>query len=89
VRDTSGAVMTMIDLRAARIKAHHANLERYCRLLMTELTDTERTFVHRRIAEERLALENMHQGGGLSGEAEEAPALCEDHPSGRQASAMA
>jgi hypothetical protein len=51
----------MIDLRAARISAHQANIKRYCRLLATELTETERTFLHRRIAEERLALEQLDQ----------------------------
>jgi hypothetical protein len=51
----------MIDLRAARISAHRANIKRYCRLLATELTETERAFLHRRIAEERLALEQLDQ----------------------------
>jgi hypothetical protein len=80
--------MTMTELRAARVKAHRANLERYCRLLTTELTETERTFVHRRIAEERLALEELHQGSGFSGEVEEAQQRT-DHVRGKQASAMA
>jgi hypothetical protein len=51
----------MIDLRAARISAHQANIRRYCRLLATELTETERAFLHRQIAEERLALEQLDQ----------------------------
>ena len=53
--------MTNIDVKAIRINAHRANIKRYCRLLATELTEMERTFVHRRIAEERLALEQLHQ----------------------------
>ena len=60
----------MIDLRAARIGAHQANIKRYCRLLATELTETERAFLHRRIAEERLALEQLDQSNYLSAEVE-------------------
>jgi len=36
-----------------RVRAHQNNLQRYCRLLATELTETERQFIHNRIAEER------------------------------------
>jgi hypothetical protein len=56
-----GEVMTMVDVTAARINAHRSNIKRYCRLLATELTEIERSFVRRRIAEERLALEQLHQ----------------------------
>ena len=45
--------------RAAHIRSHQSNLERYCRLLMTELTDLERQFLHKRIAEERLELDRL------------------------------
>ena len=45
--------------RAARIRFHQSNLERYCRLLATELTDLERQFLHKRIAEERLELDRL------------------------------
>jgi hypothetical protein len=62
--------MTMIDFRAARITAHRANINRYCRLLATELTETERAFLHRRIAEERLALEQLDRSNGPSAGAE-------------------
>jgi len=46
----------MIDFYVQRIKAHKANLDRYSRLLVTQLTQTERDFIHRRIAEEHSAL---------------------------------
>ena len=46
--------------RTVRIEAHEANLKRYARLLTTQLTDTERAFIHKRIAEERLALERLY-----------------------------
>ena len=45
--------------QAARIRSHQSNLERYCRLLATELTDLERQFLHKRIAEERLELDRL------------------------------
>lgn len=35
--------------------SHQTNVERYVRLLRTPLTDIERQFVRRRLAEERLA----------------------------------
>jgi hypothetical protein len=49
----------MSNARAARIHSHQNNLDRYCRLLMTELTDLERQFLHKRIAEERLELDQL------------------------------
>ena len=45
--------------RSARIRSHQSNLERYCRLLTTELTDLERQFLRKRIAEERLKLDRL------------------------------
>jgi hypothetical protein len=45
--------------RNALVRAHHQNINRYCRLLATNLTEQEREYVHRRIVEERLALERV------------------------------
>jgi hypothetical protein len=42
----------MIDFNTARVRSHRRNIERYCRLLATELTDLERQYLHKRIAEE-------------------------------------
>jgi hypothetical protein len=39
--------------------AHEANIQRYQRLLETFLTDNERRFVERRIAEEQQALRQV------------------------------
>ena len=47
----------MRDLRAAKILGHERNIQRYCRLLATELTELERQYLHKRIAEERAELE--------------------------------
>jgi hypothetical protein len=47
----------MRDLRAAKILSHERNIQRYCRLLATELTELERQYLHKRIAEERVELE--------------------------------
>ena len=47
----------MRDLRAAKILSHERNIQRYCRLLATELTELERQYLHKRIVEERAELE--------------------------------
>lgn len=46
----------MIDEKLARQRAHERNIARYRRLLHTRLTDIERRFLERRVAEERTAL---------------------------------
>jgi hypothetical protein len=45
-----------VDAHIVRMKALQANLNRYGRLLATYLTDTERAFICRRIAEDKSAL---------------------------------
>ena len=45
----------MIDENAARLRARRQNIDRYTRLLRTNLTDVERDFIERRIAEEQSA----------------------------------
>jgi hypothetical protein len=52
-------VTTMLDQDFARIRAHRNNLSRYRRLLKTELSDIERQFIERRLAEEQTALETL------------------------------
>jgi hypothetical protein len=49
----------MIDFNTARVRGHRQNIERYCRLLATELTDLERQYLHKRIAEEHAQLEQL------------------------------
>jgi hypothetical protein len=41
------------------LRGHRRNIERYCRLLATELTDLERQYLHKRIAEEHAQLERL------------------------------
>jgi len=55
--------------RDAKILALHNNTQRYCRLLATDLTDFERGVVHRRLAEDQLAIEALERelGGRRSG----------------------
>ena len=55
--DYLDVVMTMIDFLTPKILAHRRNLERYARLLATQLTDLEREYIHKRIAEEQAELE--------------------------------
>jgi hypothetical protein len=44
---------------SAALEAHRNNFTRYCQLLATELTEIERTYLHRRIAETRAAIERL------------------------------
>jgi hypothetical protein len=48
-----------MDLRAIRLRTHARNVQRYRRLLQTQLTELERDFVNRRLAEERRAIEEL------------------------------
>jgi len=41
------------DTNKSKRWTRRANIERYCRLLNTPLTDTERQYIERRLAEER------------------------------------
>jgi hypothetical protein len=50
-----------IDYRTAKMRTHRLNIQRYGRLLATELTDLERQYLHRRIAEEQAALDRLAQ----------------------------
>jgi hypothetical protein len=49
----------MIDFKTAQVRRHQQNIERYCRLLATELTDLERQYLHKRIAEEYAQLKHL------------------------------
>lgn len=49
----------MIDDKLARIRSTVNNIRRYRRLLETQLTETERQFIERRLSEERAALQNL------------------------------
>jgi hypothetical protein len=51
--------MTMFEESLARIRTHRNNIHRYRRLLRTELSDLERDFIDRRIAEEQAALDAL------------------------------
>jgi hypothetical protein len=51
----------MIDFYLARMRGHRQNIERYCRLLASELTDLERQYLHKRIAEEYAQLERLER----------------------------
>jgi len=49
----------MVDENLARLRAHRQNIERYRRLLETDLTVLEREFIERRITEEESALDGL------------------------------
>ena len=50
---------SMIDESLSRLRAHRNNIHRYRRLLKTELTDLERTYVERRLMEEEAAMQAL------------------------------
>lgn len=52
----------MIDEGLAELRAHRQNIERYRRLMRTNLTTLELNFIERRIAEEQLALDRLAAG---------------------------
>jgi hypothetical protein len=54
-----GSLRMISDLVSTLRWAHEANIQRYQRLLETSLTDNERRFVERRIAEEQEALRQV------------------------------
>ena len=56
----------MTDFKTAQVRHHRQNIERYCRLLATELTDLERQYLHKRIAEEHARLEGTASRASLS-----------------------
>ena len=51
----------MIDFHAAQVRGHRRKIERYCRLLATDLTELERQYLHKRIAEEQVQLERLEK----------------------------
>jgi hypothetical protein len=51
----------MIDYRTAKMLGHQRNIQRYARLLATDLTELERQYLHKRIAEEQAELERLQE----------------------------
>ena len=50
-------IITMLDERVTRLRAHRDNIARYRGLLKTDLTDHERQFIERRLSEEQSEFE--------------------------------
>jgi hypothetical protein len=48
-----------VDYLDAKIQSHRANLQRYARLLATPLTELEREYLRKRIAEERAEVAHL------------------------------
>lgn len=49
----------MTDEEMVRLRAHGNNIARYCRLLQTKLSDVERQYIKRRLAEEEKAFTSI------------------------------
>ena len=69
----------MHDLRAAKISSHRRNIQRYSRLLATDITELEREYLHKRIAEERAELARWEMQP-VQDESEDAPAVVVAQP---------
>jgi hypothetical protein len=70
-------VMKEIDFHAAQVLGHRQNIERYCRLLATNLTELERQYLHKRIAEEHAELERLEKRQAGPGHRSRAPEATE------------
>jgi hypothetical protein len=73
-RNPCEATTMTINMRAKKILGHRRNIQRYCRLLATDLTDLERQYLHKRIAEENAELDR------LSMQMNEPPTLTNERP---------
>ena len=49
----------MLEENLARLRAHRNNMQRYRRLLATRLSELERTYIARRLEEERAACKKL------------------------------
>jgi hypothetical protein len=49
----------MLEENHAKLRTHHKNIQRYRQLLETSLTDFEREYIGKRLAEERSAFETI------------------------------
>ena len=56
----------MSEFNKTLVFAYRTNIERYQRLLRTQLADNERAFIERRIAEDRQALKEIMQSIGAA-----------------------
>jgi hypothetical protein len=54
---------TMIDEQMTRMRAHRNNICRYRHLLQTKLTELERDFIEKRLAEEQSNLDRLAVSG--------------------------
>jgi hypothetical protein len=50
---------TMFEANLARIRTHRNNIHRYRALLRTKLSDLEREFIEKRMADEQIALDAL------------------------------
>ncbi|SEC18427.1 hypothetical protein [Bradyrhizobium erythrophlei] len=49
----------LFDRRLEQLRAHRNNIQRYRRLLQTQLSDLEREFIERRLSEEVAAMQDV------------------------------
>ena len=59
-------VTMMTDFLTAKIRSHRRNIQRYSRLLATSLSELERQYLHKRIADEQAELERWEMQSSQS-----------------------
>jgi hypothetical protein len=62
-RTTNRQETMMLEENLARLRAHRHNTHRYRRLLETKLSEVERTYILRRLGEEKAAAEAILRSG--------------------------
>ncbi|WP_338832247.1 hypothetical protein [Bradyrhizobium sp. 27S5] len=62
-RANQPARLPSTDEQFARLRVHQSNIRRYRRLLQTHLTEVERRFIEKRLAEESIALQRSLESG--------------------------
>ena len=71
-------VTMMTDFLTAKIRSHRRNIQRYSRLLATSLSELERQYLHKRIADEKAELERWEMQSSQSQHAAGTPPVEND-----------
>ena len=71
-------VTMMTDFLTAKIRSHRRNIQRYSRLLATSLSELERQYLHKRIADEQAELERWEMQSSQSQHAAGTPPVEND-----------
>jgi len=59
IHNADQGITVVIDEKLARLRTYRCNIDRYHRLLKTELSELERQFIERRLNEDKSAMESL------------------------------